>query len=137
MGFNRLVGAVAGASALLLSVAACHGASPTTGYMPSATSSVAAPGGVKPADKDEGIVSTCGGRIHIIIAGIVNCRFHEKGYEGKFRLHDHTQGLILISPSEGTKRTKFTITGVAVGNGYFIVTDRRGNNIEVDVKVTL
>jgi hypothetical protein len=84
------------------------------------------------------IRSSCGHRIHVVVLGIVDCRFHESGYgNATFTLHDHTNGLVIISPTQGNKTTTFTITGAVVGNGFFTVKDGKGNKVRVRVRVTL
>ncbi len=142
---RQLIRLVVGPAALLIAVVACHGSSAgNSAYVPTGTS-LGAPqvtGGSNAAAiadaKRDRIVSSCGRRIHIVVAGILDCRFHEKGYrDGKFRLDNRTAGIILISPSKGTRATKFTITGLVAGNGYFIVKDRRHHRIKVVVRVTL
>jgi hypothetical protein len=129
-------------ASLTLSVAACSGgASPNgTAYVPSGAANVSQPasGGAASPDRHMRIDSTCGRRIHIVVAGLVDCRFHERGYgDGKFTIHDHTKGIVLISALEGTRKTRFTITGAVVGRGFFLVRDTRGNYLVVRVRVTL
>jgi hypothetical protein len=132
---------VALAASISLSVAACHGAGPSgPAYVPSASTNLSqsAGAGITSPDRVGRITSTCGRRIHIVVAGVLNCRFHERGYgDGKFTIRDHTKGIILISPLEGTRKTKFTITGAVVGRGFFVVRDTRGNYRVVRVRVTL
>ncbi|MGA8476021.1 MAG: hypothetical protein WB681_13290 [Candidatus Cybelea sp.] len=82
--------------------------------------------------------SSCGHHIRIILAGIVTCRFHEVGdRDAAFTLKNHTQGLILISPMTGNRRTKFTITGLVVGTGSFTVSAGKAHRITVTVHVVL
>jgi hypothetical protein len=88
-------------------------------------------------DKKENITSTCGKRIHIVVAGIVDCKFNEKGYSGNFKVTNAFKGLISISPDKGTKDTTFTVTGIAAGRGYFLVRDTQKNFLKVRVHVTL
>lgn len=127
------------AAALSLSVVACHGASPSgSSYVPAANSSVSQGADTSAASPDSvgRISSTCGRRIRVIIAGIVDCHFHERGYgNGKFTIHDHTQGIVIINPLSGTRHTRFTVTGAVVGAGYFIVRDTHGHYLVVRVRV--
>ena len=141
MEFNRqLSRLVSGLAALTVILTACQG-SPSGSTVPSGMSGIAAPqAGILPADRgDRGeIVDSCGNRIHIILAGIIKCRFHEQGYGlGTFQIHNHTNGLISISPTSGNKNTHFIITGLLIGSGYFTVTDTHGHVRPVTVKVTL
>ena len=50
---------------------------------------------------------------------------------------NHTKGLVGITPSKGTKDTTFTVTGLIVGKGYFLVRDSHKNTLKVKVRVTL
>lgn len=126
-----------------LGLVACHG-SPggSATYLPSGSSGISSQAqvGVAPNSEERGeIISSCGRHINIMVAGIVNCRFREPGYgdNSPFTLHNHTQGLIVISPTSGTSDTKFTITGVLVGTGFFIVKDKIGHHLTVFVRVRL
>jgi hypothetical protein len=94
---------------------------------------------IAPNGEERGeILSSCGRRIHVIVAGIVNCHFRLGGdRDATFTLIDHTHGLILISPTTGNRTTKFTITGVLVGSGYFIVRSDNDRRLRVRVRVTL
>ena len=80
------------------------------------------------------IVSTCGRKIDIQIAGIVTCQFHEPGYDGQFTIDSHLQGIASVSPMTGNKTTQFTVLGLLEGGGYFIVHGAR--NLRVHVEVT-
>ncbi|MBV9028516.1 MAG: hypothetical protein JO311_07835, partial [Candidatus Eremiobacteraeota bacterium] len=54
---------------------------------------------ITPAGERGEIVSTCGNRVKIKVAGILKCRFHERGYDDKtFTITNNTNGLVLISP---------------------------------------
>src|SRR5271165_7590182 len=107
MGLNRqLIRALAGAAALILGVIACHGASTgSTGYVPTGGSSLAAPqangaGAAAVPDRVSGdLDSTCAKHLHIVLLGIVDCKFKEKGYDGTFRIFNKTRGIVTISPS--------------------------------------
>jgi len=127
-------------TALLFAVVACQSnPGSTQGFAPYGPITTAALGNANAVspNKDVDIKSTCGRKIHIVLAGMVDCKFHEHGYgNGIFTLHDHTNGLITISPSQGDRTTKFTITGVAAGSGYFVVTDNHNNKLRVRVRVT-
>jgi hypothetical protein len=129
------------AAFISLSVTACSRSSPSSSaYVPPGASNVSQGVGAGAASPNRvgRISSTCGRHIHILVAGLVDCRFHERGYgDGKFTIHDHTKGLIVITPLEGTRNTKFTITGVLVGRGFFVVRDTRGNYLVVRVRVTV
>jgi hypothetical protein len=134
---------VSGSVAFALGLAACHG-SPggSAPYLPGGSSGISSqshPGAAPNTEERGEIISSCGRHIRIMVAGIVNCRFREPGYgdNSPFTLHNHTQGLILISPSSGSSDTKFTITGVLVGSGFFIVKDNRGHHLTVFVRVRL
>jgi hypothetical protein len=82
------------------------------------------------------IDSSCGDRVHIVLLGIVDCKFDEKNYDGNFKVTVQTKGLISISPSHGTKDTKFTVTALLVGRGYFLVKGSKGVSLKVRVHVT-
>jgi hypothetical protein len=113
---------------------ACGGApSGNQGYVPPSSAGAAF---VLP-DKKESITSTCGKRIHILVAGFVDCKFKEKGYGGNFKVTNAFKGLISISPDKGNKDTAFTVTGLVVGKGYFLVRDTHKNSLKVRVRVTL
>jgi len=129
---------VAACVAVLFSIVACQ-ASPnaTQGFAPYGPYTTAAANGDAASVNNDAIKSSCGDKIHIVVAGIVDCKFREHGYGGMFTLRDHTNGLIAISPLKGDRTTKFTITGVLVGRGYFVVTDTHRNKLRVRVRVTL
>ncbi len=130
---------IAGA-ALVLGIVGCQGgASAPQSFAPYGSApAVSAPGNAVLPNKDVDIKSSCGRKIHVVVAGSVDCRFHEHGYgDGLFTIHDHTNGLVTISPTQGDRRTKFTVTGVAVGSGYFVVTDANNHKLRVRVRVTL
>ncbi len=132
-----------GIVAVSLFLAACHGGSSGTApYVPSSSlSSQAGDQGLAPNDNDRGeIRPSCGHHVHIVLAGIINCRFHEIGdRDALFTLKNDTHGLILISPMSGNRHTKFTITGLVVGSGHFTVRAKGdpGHVLVVTVKVTL
>jgi hypothetical protein len=133
---------VTGMAVLSLFLAACRGGSSGTApYLPSSTpSEKSLDRGIAPSNDERGeLFSSCGRRIRIVLAGIVNCRFHEAGGSPKdvFTLKNHTQGLILISPTIGNRYTTFTITGLVIGSGHFTVKDGKGNRLVVTVRVTL
>jgi hypothetical protein len=134
---------VTGIAVLSLILAACHGGSSGTApYLPaSGTSSLQSlDRGIAPNHEERGeLFSSCGHRIRIVLAGIVNCHFHEVGASRKdvFTLKNDTHGLILISPSTGTRNTTFTITGLLIGSGHFSVHDGAGDRLVVTVRVAL
>jgi hypothetical protein len=80
------------------------------------------------------VISTCGRKIQIQIAGIVTCQFHEMGYDGEFTIDSHLNGIASVSPDHGDKHTQFTVLGLVEGGGYFIV--HGGRNLRVRVLVT-
>jgi hypothetical protein len=136
------IGLAAGAIAFSLTMAACHGQMPgSSGYIPpsSSTSSTTEIGsGVAAPDTKHRIISSCGKHVNIVLLGIVDCRFREPGYgDGTFTLPNHTNGIVVISPSSGTRSTKFTILGAVLGSGYFTVKGAKGRKLRVTVKVTL
>lgn len=128
---------------LALSTIGCHGQYPgNTGYMPSTTAASAGQGagGIEPSGKGtKGDIDTpCGTRIHIVIAGILNCRFREKHYKsGTFTIVNDEQGIVEITPTSGTQATKFTIVGLLVGSGHILVKDSKGNQDTLRVTVGL
>ncbi|MBV9233276.1 MAG: hypothetical protein JO030_04480 [Candidatus Eremiobacteraeota bacterium] len=139
--YRHIFRLIAGPVAFALVLTACHGSSPGTGqYIPSGAAGMTAQGGgITPAHAQRGeIISTCGKHVNIKVAGILKCRFHERGFDDKdFTLKDHTNGLIIISPTHVTDDQKTTITGVAVGSGHFTVKDTKGHHLKVTVKVSL
>jgi hypothetical protein len=143
MRFNlQRFGLAAGAAAFSLTMAACHGQSPgSAGYIPTGSSALSAPQaglGSDSPDAKRKIVSSCGDHIHIVLAAIVDCKFRERGYGGgTFTLENHTKGIVVISPSSGTKATTFTILGAVLGSGNFVVKDTKGRDLKVTVRVTL
>jgi hypothetical protein len=125
---------------LALSAAGCQGGSPSSAqYTPTSTGAAPAirtTGTVSPDKKKKAkIISSCGDHIKIVILGIMECRFHESNYNGKFNITNDTNGLIGISPNSGDKGTTFTITGLVLGSGYFLVEDKNGTKLKVYVKV--
>ncbi len=143
MRFNSKNFGIAAAIAIMsLSMIACHGQYPANaGYVPTTTTALPAQqggGGVDPLGKKGQIESACGHRLRIVIAGILNCRFHEKGYRnGTFTIVSHESGIVEVTPTSGTRATKFTIVGLVAGSGYFLVKDTKGDRYKVRVSVTL
>jgi hypothetical protein len=142
MRFNlRRIHVAAGAAALSLSIAACHGGSPGASYVPTgstAPSASQAGTGLAIPDAKRKIVSSCGKHVRIVLLGVLDCKFKEAGYgNGTFTLTNDTKGLVLISPSSGTRATTFTIAGAVLGSGHFLVKDSKGRTLRVRVKVTL
>ena len=145
MRFNlKRIGFAAGAMALSLTMVACHGQSPgSSGYIPTNSTALSVPQGgaglVTPDAKHKvQIVSTCGKHVHIVLLGILDCRFREQGYgDGTFTLTNDTKGIVVITPMSGTRSTKFTILGALLGSGHFVVKDTKGRQLKVTVKVTL
>ena len=134
---------IAGSAAFVLLLTACQGGSPPSNgqYLPSGAAGMSAPNGpvITPAGGERHeIVSTCGNRIKIKVAGILKCRFHEGGYDDKaFTITNNTNGLVLISRKRVNGDQKVTITGLVVGSGYFTVADKKGHTLIVHVKVSL
>jgi hypothetical protein len=124
-----------------MSLAGCHGGTPSgsTSYLPagvsSAANSIVNPDRKRPVKID----SSCGKHVHIVLLGFVTCKFKERGYgsKGIFRLYNHEKGLIGISPEKGDQTTAFTITGILVGKGSFLVRDTHGHHLAVRTRVTL
>lgn len=140
MRFNRKSLGIAAAAAILsLSTVACHSQYPGSGYVPTTTpaQSASQSGGVDPMNKKGDIDSGCGHHENIVIAGILNCRFREKGYSGTFTIVNHESGIVSITPSSGTRDTTFTIVGLVSGAGFFLVKDSKGDKYKVRVTVAL
>jgi hypothetical protein len=145
MRFNlKRTGFAAGAVALSLAMVACHGQSPgSSGYIPSNSTALSVPqagaGLTAPdAKRKIQIVSSCGKHVHIVLLGILDCRFRERGYgDGTFTLANDTKGVVVITPMSGSQSTKFTILGALLGSGHFVVKDAKGRQLKVTVKVTL
>ena len=142
MRFNlKRIGFAAGTIAFSLTMVACHGQSPgSSSYIPTNPSGLSVPqagSGLASPDVRK-IISSCGKHVHIVLAGIVDCKFREPGYgDGTFTLTNHTKGIVVISPSSGTRSTTFTILGAVLGSGYFVAKDTKGREMRVTVKVTL
>jgi hypothetical protein len=138
---SKSFGLAAAIAILSLSMVACHGQSPSSaGYVPMTPALSAQQGGgiVDPFGKKARIESACGHRLRIVIAGILSCRFREKGYgNGTFTIVNHESGIIGVTPSSGTRATKFTILGLVAGSGYFLVKNTKGDRYKVRVSVTL
>lgn len=133
---------VMGMAVLSLLLAACHGGSSGTApYVPASSASTQTfDRGITSNNEERGeLFSSCGHHIRIVLAAIVNCRFHEVGGGSKdvFTLKNDTRGLILISPGSGTRDTKFTITGLVLGSGHFTVNDGKKDHLTVTVRVRL
>ena len=142
MRFNPKNFGITAAAILSLGTVACHGQSPaTSGYMPATT--VALPGSqadrpIEPFSKKGQIDSGCGHRLHIVIAGILNCRFREPGRkDGTFTVYNHESGIVEVTPTSGTRATTFTIVGLVAGSGYILVKDAKGGRYKMRVTVTL
>jgi hypothetical protein len=145
MTFNlKRIGVAAGAAALSLSTVACHGQSPgSSGYVPTASTSLSAPQpgtglGAPDAKRKIRIISSCGKHVRIVLLGILDCKFKEEGYgDGTFTLTNDTKGIVVITPSSGTRKTPFTILGAVLGSGYFVVRDTQKHHLKVRVRVVL
>jgi hypothetical protein len=144
MSFNlKGIGLAAAAAALSAGIVACHGQSPSSTYVPTGSAALSVPqagAGLAPdkQKKKVEIVSSCGNHVHIVLAGIVDCKFREQGYgDGTFTLTNDTKGIVIITPMSGTRATTFTILGALVGSGYFEVKDTNKHVLKVTVKVTL
>jgi hypothetical protein len=86
---------------------------------------------------DGNVLSSCGDNIQIKIAGIVNCQFSETGFHGTYVIDSHLNGIASVSPNKGTHKTQFTVLGLVVGGGYFVVHGAPGLSLKVHVSVTL
>lgn len=141
MRFNlQRIGFAAAAVAFSLTMVACHGQTPgSSSYIPTNATALSAQSGSGVASPDvRKIISSCGKHVHIVLLGIVDCKFREAGYgDGTFTLTNDTKGIVVISPSSGTKATTFTILGAVLGSGHFTVKDAKGRHLSVTVKVTL
>jgi hypothetical protein len=131
----------AGIAALSLSVIGCQGnPSGNTGYVPASAGAglaISQPIGDKHKKQPE-ITSNCSHRLHLVVAGLVDCKFREKGYKGgMFTVANDTKGLVLVTPSSGTQGTTFTIVGLVLGSGKLVWSDSNGNKYPIRVKVTL
>jgi hypothetical protein len=142
MRFNPRNFGITAAAILSLGTVACHGQDPaTSGYVP--TSTVALPGSqasqpIEPLGQKGQIDSGCGHRLHIVIAGILSCRFREPGRkDGTFTIANHESGIVEVTPASGTQATAFTIVGLVAGSGYILVKDARGGRYKMRVTVTL
>jgi hypothetical protein len=141
---SHLFRAFIGAAAFSLGLVACHGASSgQSSYVPTSSDVVTPQSGSGNAldniapDKRKhapAIVSTCGDRVHIVVLGIVGCKFREAGYAGWFKIHNDTKGIIMITPKSGNSGTTFDIVGVAKGSGDFIVYSKN-QSLVVHVRV--
>ncbi len=72
---------VTGMAVLSLILAACHGGSSGTApYLPAGGTSTlqTVDRGITPGEEHGELFSSCGLHIHIVLAGIVNCHFHER-----------------------------------------------------------
>lgn len=138
MSFNpKSIIVAAGIVALSLSAVGCNGQVPgTTGYVPSSVASAVSADGFQKKDID--IKSNCGHTLHLVIAGLVDCKFREKGYgSGTFTVANDTNGIVLVTPSSGTEATTFTIVGLVLGGGKLVWSDSHSRKFTVKVKVTL
>lgn len=135
----KRIGFASAAVAFSLGMAACHGGSPgSSAYIPAGASAPQSQGFEMPDHTKRQIISSCGKHVHIVLLGVVDCKFREPGYgNGTFALTNDTKGIVLISPSSGTRSTTFTILGAVLGSGHFTVKDDKGRSITVTVKVTL
>ena len=84
------------------------------------------------------VKSSCGNHVRILIAGFVDCRFTQQGNHGGSVNIDtsHLVGVATVSPTSGTTKTDFIVTGVVSGMGYFIVaTQTRKMRVVVSVAI--
>jgi hypothetical protein len=81
------------------------------------------------------VVSSCGEKINITLAGLVNCKFREAGYAGQFHVTSNMSGIAVVTPHTGTAKTNFTVTGALAGKGNFVVEGAAGKRLNVGVKV--
>jgi hypothetical protein len=122
---------------LLIGIAGCQGtATNSSAYVPNNAQAMNAFIG---ADATRGrigpVVSSCGDKVNVTLAGFVNCNFHEKGYAGKFLVTSHLSGVATVSPRSGTRTTKFTVSGLLSGSGFFVVAGDKDHRLRVNVKV--
>jgi hypothetical protein len=138
-------------AALSIGIVACQGTpANNSAYVPNSAQMQASHSGLAPISqagtsafietdaanlKVGPVVSSCGEKVNITLAGLVNCSFHEKGYAGRFRVTSHMNGIATISPKNGTATTKFTVTGLLTGSGDFVVDGGKGDHLVVHVKV--
>jgi hypothetical protein len=138
----KFIPSVALVAAMLLSLAACHGSSPTSsGLPPTSDMSQGASQAVQAPDvspDSNPITSTCPVKIKLAVLAVLDCKFREKGYHGVFNIHTNRLGPVAtVLPSSGTAATTFVIAAVVVGTGRFTVTDKHGNRKTFRVTVTL
>lgn len=135
---HRSFAIITATATLSLALAACQSQSPPSAYVPTRGANVPAGRALSPGvpDGSGAIKSTCGDRIHIVLAGFVDCKFKEQHYGGTFRVYNRTRGLVSVTPSEGTKTTTFTVTGLLLGRGAFLIKDQHGHHFIMHVRVT-
>jgi hypothetical protein len=75
--------------------------------------------------------------LHLVVAGLVDCKFNENGYNGDFSVANDTKGIVLVTPSSGAQATTYTIVGLVIGSGKLVWSDSKGNKFTMKVKVTL
>ncbi|HEY6484844.1 MAG TPA: hypothetical protein VIX83_00475 [Candidatus Cybelea sp.] len=74
----------------------------------------------------------------LFLLGSADCKFNELELRnGTFKITSETKGFVSISPSSGTSATTFTVSGLLVGSGKFVIKDTKGHSLAVRVKVTL
>ena len=89
-------------------------------------------------DHNPPVESSCGNHVRIVVLGVVDCRFTQMGNHGGTVTIDtsHLMGLATVSPTSGTTKTDFLVTGVLSGQGYFIVATQT-RKLRVVVSVSL
>jgi hypothetical protein len=89
-------------------------------------------------DHSPPVQSSCGNHVRIVVLGVVDCRFTQMGNHGGTVTIDtsHLMGLATVSPTSGTTKTDFLVTGVLSGQGYFIVATQT-RKLRVVVSVSL
>ncbi|MBV8371901.1 MAG: hypothetical protein JOY69_01450 [Candidatus Eremiobacteraeota bacterium] len=136
-----LAGCSGGASPSLVPGVAGAAAQPVAGTAAqpmSSTFPLAATDEIVNPDHYPPVQSSCGNHIRIVIAGFVDCRFTQQGNHGGSVKIDtsHLMGLATVSPTSGTTKTDFIVTGVLSGQGYFIV-ETQTRKMRVVVTVSL
>jgi hypothetical protein len=141
---RQLIRLVVGPAALIFAIVACHGAPVgSPGYLPTSGSDVVAPQhALAPTVNPDlnlrhVIKSTCGVVLKLVLLELVDCKFVEDGYGGLFTLTNNSHGLLAISPLKGTSKTVFTIVGLLVGDGRFLIRDAKGHKLVIRAKVKL
>jgi hypothetical protein len=132
LGVALLAGCSGGGSPSMAPGVPATNAQPASAVFPSAASETMIPNHFPP------VHSSCGNHVRIVVLGIVDCRFTQTGNHGGTVNIDtsHLMGLATVSPTSGTTKTDFLVTGVLSGQGYFIV-ETQTRKMRVVVSVSL